>query len=237
MPKKEKLFHNIFSKEEKPKKEILGKKVLIDYREKNSFVPSELIKLDLNIEFLPLKVGDYIIGQTTIERKTFQDFISSMINKRIFKQLEEIKQSPQSLLIIEGYDLRLLEDSSLSPNALRGLILSITLKYQIPIIFTRNEEETAKYIQLIANKKEKEIPLNFTKRNLSKKEELQHIIEAFPNIGPVKAKKLLEKFQTLQNLFNSSEKDLEKILGKKAKEFKEIIERTYFSSGIKAKKL
>jgi len=72
---------------------------------------------------------------------------------------------------------------------------------------------------------------------LSKKEELQHIIEAFPNIGPVKAKKLLEKFQTLQNLFNSSEKDLEKILGKKAKEFKEIIERTYFSSGIKAKKL
>jgi len=101
MPKKEKLFHNIFSKEEKPKKEILGKKVLIDYREKNSFVPSELIKLDLNIEFLPLKVGDYIIGQTTIERKTFQDFISSMINKRIFKQLEEIKQSPQSLLIIE----------------------------------------------------------------------------------------------------------------------------------------
>lgn len=231
-------FQDIFSKEkEKPKKEIIGKKVLVDYREKNSFVPSELIKLNLDIEFLPLKVGDYIIGQTTIERKTFQDFISSMINKRIFKQLEEIKQSPQSLLIIEGYDLRLLEDSSLSANALRGLILSINLKYQIPIIFTRNEEETANYIKLIANKKEKEISLKFTKRNLSKKEQLQYIIEAFPNVGPVKAKKLLEKFQTLQNIFNSPEEELEEILGKKAKEFKEIIKRNYSSSGTKAKKL
>ena len=44
-------------KTKKKKQEI----ILIDYREKNSLVASELINLNLKIEFKELKVGDYIV--------------------------------------------------------------------------------------------------------------------------------------------------------------------------------
>jgi len=151
-----------------------------------------------------------------------------MINKRIIHQLEEIKQFPQALLIIENYNLEYLNNTSLNQNALRGLILSINLKYQIPIIFTKNEGETAQYIKLISMKKEKEVSLNYSKKTLSKKEQLQFILEAFPKIGPTKAKKLLEEFRSLKKTFNSSEEELKKILGNQAKEFLEIIERGYW---------
>ena len=61
-----KLF-NIFS--EKKIKEKIKPKILIDYREKNSLVPSILSK-DFEIEFKQLPVADYIINNTAIERKT-----------------------------------------------------------------------------------------------------------------------------------------------------------------------
>ncbi len=103
------------------------------------------------------------------------------------------------------------------------MILSVTLNYQVPIIFTKNEEETANYISLIANKKSKEISLNPKKRTIDKNQQLQFILESFPNIGPIKAKKLLKEFKNLKGIFTTSGKNLVKILGKKSKEFKEII--------------
>ena len=87
------MFHNIFSKKSEKAPEII-----IDIHEKNSLVPSELSKLNIKYKFEPLKVADYIIGETAIERKTIADLKSSIINKRIFSQLEEIKQCPKPLL-------------------------------------------------------------------------------------------------------------------------------------------
>ena len=98
-------FYDIFSKRKlKSKKETSKQKITIDYREKSSLVPSELIKLGLEPEFKELKVADYIVKETAIERKTISDFITSMINKRLLKQLEELQQYKNKLLIIEGFD-------------------------------------------------------------------------------------------------------------------------------------
>lgn len=223
-----KSFQNIFEEKKTRKKKIPKletQRIIVDFRERNSLVPTELIAKGVKIKFKQLKIGDYVIGKTIIERKTFSDLISSMINKRIFKQAEELKKFNQRLIIIENYDLENL--SRIHENALRGLILSLTLKYNLPIIFTKNSNETAKYLELIARKKEKEISLNTLRKNLTKKEQLQFVVEAFPNVGPKKAKALLKKFSSLKNLFNSKTEELEKILGKRAKEFKETIERNY----------
>ena len=230
-----KSFQNIFEKKSKKirKKtnEKQKEKIIIDYREKNSFVPTELMKKDLDLEFKPLKVADYIINSVAIERKTTSDFISSIINKRIFKQLEELKQYPNPLLIIEG-NPKNLEDSGINPNAIKGFLLSITLKFKIPIILTKDAKETAQYLFILSQKKEKEFSLNPKKRNLTKNQQLQYIIESFPNIGPKKAKKLLEKFETIQETINPNKdsenlKDLKQILGKRADDFLELIKRQY----------
>ncbi len=205
-------------------------KVIVDYREKNSLVPSSLINLGLEVEFRELKVADYIIRNIAIERKTISDFHSSMINKRLLNQLEDLKQYQNPLLIIEGIDSQELyndeEINGINPNAIRGFLLSITLKHKIPIIFTKDSKDTARYIQVISKKKEKEISLKPKKRSLNKKEQLQFIIEGFPGIGPLTAKKLLKEFKTIKNILNCSLEDLQKLIGKKAEIFR-LLEDKY----------
>lgn len=225
-----KLF-NIFSKRKsKTKKE--KPKVIIDYREKNSLVPSELTGLGLEIEFKNLKVADYLVQGIAIERKTVSDFVSSMVNRRLPKQLEELNQYKDRLLIIEGIDEQdLYTDSEdwtgMHPNAIRGFLLSILLKYRVPIIFTKNYEDTAKFLSVLSKRKPNELPLNVKKKSLNKKEQLQLMIEGFPGIGPKTAKKLLKKFKTIKNIINASEENLSEVIGKKAEVMKKIIDSKY----------
>ncbi|MEX0932651.1 MAG: ERCC4 domain-containing protein [Candidatus Pacearchaeota archaeon] len=224
-----KQIFDIFSKG-KAKKNKPKKKIIVDTREKNSLIVSEIIENGLEVEFKTLKVADYLVNDTAIERKTVSDFISSMKNKRLLKQLEEIQQYKSRMLIIEGIDEQELysdeELTGMHPNAVRGFLLSIILKYNVPIIFTKNYEDSAKFISVLSKKENKEASLNVTKRFLDKNEVKQFIIESFPGIGPKNAKKLLEKFKTIKGIINAPEEELKEILGKKAEVFK-IVEEEY----------
>lgn len=226
-----KLF-KIFSKTKK-KKIQKPVKIIIDHREKNSLVISELEELNFDLEFKQLKVADFLVKNVAIERKTVNDFIASMKNRRLIKQLEEIQQYENRLLIVEGIDEQELYTDSedwvgMHPNAIRGFLLSIVLKYKVPIIFSKNYEDTAKFISLIARKKtDAEISLNVNKKTLNEKERLQFILEGFPGIGPKTSKKLLQKFKTIKSLVNASEEELKEVLGKKAEIVFKIINKKY----------
>jgi len=220
---------NIFSR----RKNIIKKdkpKIIIDHRERNSLVPSELKKQGFEVEFKELKVADYIVRGVAIERKTVSDFVSSMINRRLLKQLEELQQYKTKLLIIEGIDEQELyndqEINGVNPNAIRGFLLSILLKYKVPIIYTKDAEDTAKFISVLSRKKEIEQPLNVSKKSFNKKEQLQFILEGFPGIGPKTAKKLLKKFKSIKNILNTPQEELQECIGKKAEIF-ELIKEKY----------
>ncbi|MGY4884699.1 MAG: ERCC4 domain-containing protein [Nanobdellota archaeon] len=222
---------DIFSrKKDKRIEDVPREKVIVDYRERNSLIASHLLKLGFDVEFKELKIGDYIVKDVVIERKTIPDFISSMINQRLIKQIEELKQYENKLLIIEGISEKELYsegDEGVNANAIRGFLLSILLKHKIPLVFSKNSEDTAKFISVLSKKKEKEINLNAKKKTLNKKEQLQFIIESFPGVGPKKARRLLEKFGSIQNIILASTEDLKEILGIKAESVREIIERKY----------
>jgi ERCC4-type nuclease len=207
------------------------KKIIVDYREKNSPVPCELIGRGFDVEFIELKVGDYVAGDVVIERKTVPDFISSMLSRRLMNQAEELKQYENRLIIIEGMEERELysddNGTGVNANAIRGMLLSISLKHRIPVIFSKNPEDTASYISVLMNKKEKEISLNAAKKAFSKKEQLQFIIESFPGIGPKTAKKLLEKFRTIRGIVNAKESELKKAIGKKADAMARLVNEDY----------
>ncbi len=223
-------FHDIFQLKKKRKiTEQQNQKILIDYREKNSLVPAHLKKLGFEIDFKELKVADYIVKDIAIERKTISDFKISMINKRLVKQLEELQQYENKLLIIEGIEQEEIYNDSnegINGNALRSFLLSIVLNHKIPIIFTKNSEDTSKFISILAKKRKKEISMKVKKKTADKKEQIQFILEGFPGIGPKTAKKLLEKLETLQNIFSAPQEELKKIIGKKAEIFM-LLEEKY----------
>jgi len=223
---KQRQVFEIFSKG-KPRKLPPRQTIIVDHRENKSTVPEELKKLDLNVEFKELKVGDYIVRNTIIERKTQQDFLGSMVNKRLLRQIKDLEKLDKKMILIEGSDNYDDLNSGINPNAIRGFLLSIALKNKIPILFSKNQKETARFIQLISNKKEREISLNPTRSNLEPNEQLKFIIEGFPGIGPKTSKKLLEELGTIQNIINAPEEKLKEILGKKSENFLELIGRKY----------
>ena len=219
----------------KKAKPLKTQKIIVDYREKNALVVAELIDLGCEIEFRQLKVADYIIGKVAVERKTISDFISSMINKRLLRQLEELQQYENKLLIVEGIDEQELymdsqesmERVGMHANSIRGFLLSILLKHKVPIIFTKNYEDTARFLSVLSKRKTKEMSLNVNKKSLNKKERMQFILEGFPGIGPKTAKKLLKRFKTIKNIMNAEEKELRDVLGKKADILIKIISQKY----------
>ncbi len=217
-------FFNIFSKK-KESPSINELKILVDYREKNSLIPSELSSLGFQIEFKHLPIADYLINNIAIERKTISDFKSSIINKRIFEQIKNLQQYPKYLLIIEGVKNEDIYTFGMHENAFRGSLLSMSLEYRIPIIFSQDEKDTAKYLSILAKKKpSSETSIRASRILMPKSEQQQFILEGFPHVGPIKAKKLLDKFKSLKNIFNASEEDLKQILGKRAKNFKSLLD-------------
>jgi Fanconi anemia group M protein len=220
------MIYNIFKKIKKSEQKKNKLRIIVDTREKNSLIPALLIQNKIEIQFQTLSSGDYLIKDIIIERKTFSDFISSMINKRIFEQLKELLRYKKAILILEGYEGINELRGNLNPNSLRGFILSILTNYQIPIVFTKNQEETADYLVLLAKQQEKsknELTLH-SKIPKTLTEQKKYILEAFPEIGPVKAKKLLKRFKTLSKIFQASEEEIQPILKKKSKDFKKVLE-------------
>ncbi|MBS3071102.1 hypothetical protein J4407_02265 [Candidatus Pacearchaeota archaeon] len=227
-----KQIFDIFSKRQTRIKEKPKLKIKADYREKNSLVISEVISLGIEVDLMELKVADYIVNDVAIERKTVFDFISSMKNRRLVKQLEELQQYKNRLLIIEGIDEQDLysddfskEKIGMHPNSVRGFLLSILLKYNVPIIFTKNYQDTARFISVLSKREPKEASLNVAKKTLGKKERMQFIIESFPGIGPKTAKKLLKKFKTVKNIINATPEKLQEVIGKKASPFRIVNEK------------
>lgn len=216
------MIFDIFSKTKKTK-EIKQHKIIADVHEKNSLVIPSLNELQANVEVKSLKVGDYIVNNTIIERKTISDFISSMISKRLIQQLLELQRYENKILILEGK----IDEQGFNPNAIRGMLLSIELELKIPIIFTQDSEETAKYLLVLAKKQDKAQGFSLhSKKGQTKREIQKYIIESFPGIGPKTSGKLLKKLSTIKNIINTPLEDLKKIIGKKAEVFK-ISEEKY----------
>jgi ERCC4-type nuclease len=224
-------LHNIFSKSKKKEKTLPPPKtnIIIDTREKQSLIAAELLEKEAHIAFEKLDIGDYIIGDTIIERKTFSDFISSMINKRLQEQLVNLKKYDKHLLIIEGFNYEH-TIPNIHKNAIKGMLLSIALDFKIPILFTENEKDTASILILTAKKYEhikNPRSIRHSKEQKTSLEQKQFILEGFPGIGPTIAKELLKKHDSLQEIFNATKQDLQtidKLNEKKIENFKRLLE-------------
>jgi len=213
-------------------------RIIVDNREKNSLVISELAELGIDVEIKHLILADYLISnEIAIERKTINDFVSSMLNKRLMNQMRDLKSNYKfPLLIIEKEDHQSLYKptghQNMHENAVRGMMLTVTTSFGIPTIITDDYKDTATYLSLLAKrqlKPKQAISLAVKRRAYSMKDQQQMIIESFPGIGPKTAREILKKFKSIKNFANASIDELRKIpkLGKKAEILKKILEAGY----------
>ena len=214
------MIEDIFNNS-KPKNKIYTSKIIIDTREKNSLVPVYLIKEKIPYQKEKLEIGDYLISDLIIERKTLNDFLSSFYSKRLMNQLINLTKYPRKILILEGNINDLDQDKI---KKIKGLILSISVSYQIPIIYSLNELETSKILIKILTKTKKQYSIRILKNKKTIEEKKEYILQGFPNIGVKKSKELIEIFKTIKNIINQNQTKLEKVLDNKTtKEFLKII--------------
>lgn len=209
-------------------------KIFADYREKGTKVIKDLINLGAEIKLEKLETADFILSSRTgVEFKTVQDFVDSIVDGRLLEQIKQLKNNfDRPLIIIEGkediYSIR-----NIHPNAIRGMLATISVSYNIPMIYTKNNQDTAEMLYIIAKReqeKSKNFSLHFEKRIATLKEQQEYVVSSFPNVGRSIAKDILKEFKTIKNVINLDVDDLKKIdkVGdKKAKDLFNLFNKRY----------
>lgn len=201
--------------------------IIADYREKEII---EILKNEKEINVIEENLNvDFIIGDIAIERKTYNDFLNSTFDKRIFEQIENKNEFKKYILILEGNYIE--EDKK---EIFYGILSKILASTNISVIFTKNIYETAKLLIKICKKYSSDfVVLPKTKRKIKKnQEEMEKLIISilinFPGISYKTAEKILKKFKSIKNFINAEKHKLVDILGeKRAKKFLKIINYEY----------
>ena len=223
----------------KQKKEL---KIIVDDRERNAKL-LDLLNEKFEVQRERLEVGDFIISdRIVIERKTLEDFLASLLDKRIFEQIQKMKAAfEKPIIIVEGSlnieDLFYLRN--IHPNAIRGLLLSILVDEGIPLLFTKDEEETANLLEILARREqinEKRMPqIKVVKKVRTISDAQEALIASIPGINRQLAINLLSYFKTPKNIANASISDLVEVplIGKeKAKRIYEVFNSNYDQNNV-----
>jgi ERCC4-type nuclease len=208
-------------------------KVIVDHRESQSQLVKELARLGAVLDYRSLKVGDYVVSDdVAIERKTFSDFASSIIDRRLFEQASAMKEAyNRPILLLEGGNQPV---RGVSAEALRGALISVVLDFGVPILIADGSEEGASIIFTIAKREQRDgtrgVSLKDRRRPTTPDGEREYVVASLPFVEATMAKRLLETFRTVEGVFTASEEKLQKVdkIGpKKAKRIRELVGGEY----------
>jgi Fanconi anemia group M protein len=209
-------------------------KIIVDSRELASSVARELLEYGIVSKPKVLGVGDYVLSDRVgVERKTAEDFLQSIVDKRLLEQVLRLKQSfARPVMIIEGKGLY--SKRGVHPNAVRGALASIAVDFGIPVLFSRDEKDTAALLAAILKREKEEgrmeAQIRGDKRVLTLREQQESIIAGLPKVNITLARRLLREFKSVEGVFKAGEEELTKVqgIGKKiAREIRHVITALY----------
>ncbi|HLD86879.1 MAG TPA: DEAD/DEAH box helicase [Candidatus Nanoarchaeia archaeon] len=209
--------------------------IYADYREKGSGVIRELAQSGVVVKLETLPYADYVLSKRVgVEFKKVDDFVQSIIDGRLMQQAKDLRNSfERPMIIIEG-EQNLYGARGVHPNAIMGMLATLTVSFGIPILQTKNHMETSLLIRIIAKREQEEVGRDFSmhadRKPLTIKEQQEYVVSSLPGVGPVLAKPLLKHFKSIKNLCNASLYDLQDVekIGKiKAQDIKKVVDEEY----------
>lgn len=197
-------------------------KIITDYREEPSGIPGLLLQADAEVSFVALKTGDYVINnEMIVERKSAEDFIQSLVSDRLFTQCARLEKSPmRPFLLLEGNPFRTAHQ--IDRQAVKGALLSVIASWHIPVIYSKNTEDTVNLLLMLGHQALKQshlIRVNGYKPKRLKSRRLR-FLQGLPNTGPVMAERLYQHFGSIEAIVNAGVKELQNVegVGKKTAE-------------------
>jgi Fanconi anemia group M protein len=176
-------------------------------------IPERLRQLGVDFEVKKIAPGDYVLGPVGVERKTLPDFFGSMVRRRLFEQVQRLRDAyPQPLVILEG-DLQ--EISTFQhPQSILGALLALEMTERVPVMTTANKDQTALLLSILWKRQDKnaaEYGLRHKPKGLTLDQRQRFLVEGLPSVGETLARNLLEHFGSVQGVFNASEDELKKV--------------------------
>lgn len=222
-------------------------KIIVDNRESHQAWLLEDVCEEVNFTQLP--IGDYLVisdhGAVVVERKTVNDFLSSVRSHRLWDQLlrmmktETVLEYPikRRILLIHGNFEEYLEvfDSSsehdlLVPwSQLMGAYLEVVYVYNTPIIHAESDVAFKAFMRILAKRESSGMNDKLpdgkwyrkpARADLPVKDRKKYILSSLPYIGDRLAENLLQHFRTISEVSHASIEELQKVpkIGKKKAE-------------------
>ena len=170
------------------------------------------------VEWRTLVVGDFILGeslerpQLIIERKTFSDLHSSIMDNRYREQKARMLASvgePRKILYIIEHDST---SDQVITKQMQGAILNTMMRDNMNVLLTNSKAETWNYILAIEKKvnngdfsKESQPVSYLSKRNKALQNVYLTMLTTIPRVSDKIAKKIMERYPTMRDLVNALE--------------------------------
>jgi ERCC4-type nuclease len=186
-----------------------------------------------------LPAGDYFISPFIFERKTSSDFIRSIRDGALWRELDGIKRMEflNPILLVEGSFVKALKFSKFSIKSIYGALWSVATSWKTQIIATSNQFHTAVlfsvvYKNLLISKEKKIYPIKYKPKSTTLDEKIRAVVEGYPDVGPILALNILNYFDNIKNFVNADKDELVRVKGIGVKLAGEIYEvnNTSFSS-------
>ncbi|ELZ57633.1 MULTISPECIES: DEAD/DEAH box helicase [unclassified Haloferax] len=194
--------------------------IVVDQRELDSNIARSLSKReDLTTRLETLAVGDYVLSdRVAVERKSVSDFLDTLTggDRSIFEQIADLtRHYARPLLVIEGRGLY--EERNIHPGAIRGALSSVAVDFNVSVLFTEDEDDTAELLATIATReqtdRERTVSVHGGKSAKTLDEQQEYVVSAIADIGPVTARTLLEAFGSVEAVMTANEDDLKEVRG------------------------
>lgn len=187
---------------------------------------------DMGITIVPIEedegnVDRYVLSKRlVIERRTGSSFLRGIMDKTLFTSAIYLREHFDiPVLIVEGevnYEYTMFD-----PQAVRGALASMMLAYGVSVLSTRDVEETAHLIAMMARQEQIGIPdiSLIPKRKATDLADMQRrVVEMLPGCGMVMARDLLQYFGSVRRIMNATGEELRRVPGIGAKKAKEMVE-------------
>ena len=193
-----------------------GPRIVIDHREFASAMARELARRGAVLEPQQLPVGDYRIGSRVgVERKTGGDFLRSLMDGSLFRQVRALAQEfRRPVLLLVGSDLYTAR--RIEPKAIRGALATIAVDYGVPLLHAADAGEAAELLLALAARETRTpgaTPLRAGAGELSPVERQRFLVEGLPGVSAVLARRLLTHFGSVAAVFEATDTELRQVHG------------------------
>jgi ERCC4-type nuclease len=187
--------------------------IVADDREAHGGVTCALSAVDgVEVVINRLSLGDYLVDDKLLfERKTLCDLVESIKDGRLFRQGQRMAASRfRAIVILEGTAADLAA-SRMNRDAIQGALIFLSVIQGIPLLRSRNSEESARLILYTAKQVRTTMSGAIARKGIrpkGKRRAQLQILQGLPGIGPVRARRLLENFGTVQSVVQASAEEL-----------------------------